>query len=125
MHKCKEETILDRQLRQMASKSSEMSKLQRIDRLVTGYDTSADDIEILNNPENSYSRNGTLFEPCTIIRSGFHNSKLIDEAILHLYLKNKFNVLNKKTQNNINILNYNSSEQFRPAYENDDNLIKL
>ncbi|CAG8585875.1 3994_t:CDS:2, partial [Gigaspora rosea] len=81
----------------------------------------SDDIEILNDQEDSYSRDETLFEPCTIIRSGFRNSKLIDEAMLHLYLKNKFDVPNKKTQNNINILHYNSNEQFRSAYENDDN----
>ncbi|CAG8564587.1 22147_t:CDS:2 [Gigaspora rosea] len=95
-----------------------------IDELNTNKDNS-DDIEILTDQEDSYNRNGTLFEPCTIIHSGFHNSKLIDEAMLHLYLKNKFYAPNNKTQNNINNLHYNSSEQFRPAYENDDNLIKL
>ncbi|CAG8817380.1 42985_t:CDS:2, partial [Gigaspora margarita] len=99
-----------------------------VDRLVIGYDTSANDIEMLNDQEDSYSKDGTnriLHEPCTIIYSRFCNSKLIDKVMLHLYLKNKFDVPNKKMQNNINIINYNSIEQFRPAYEDDDNLIKL
>lgn len=126
LHKCKEETILDRQLRQMATENPEMSKLRWIERSVVGYDTSANNIEILNNQEDSNIKDEILFDPCTIIRSRFHNTKLVDEAMLHLYLKGSFNVQRNESQNDIGILNYNNDKHhIRPANENDDNLIKL
>ncbi|CAG8528306.1 24357_t:CDS:2 [Cetraspora pellucida] len=50
-------------------------------RSVVGYDTSTDDIEIMNNLEDFNNGSISSFNPYTIIHSGFRNSKLVDEAI--------------------------------------------
>ncbi|CAG8639824.1 16859_t:CDS:2, partial [Cetraspora pellucida] len=108
-----------KQLRQMANKNSEMSKLHRIERSVIGYDTSVDDIEIMDDQEDFGVGTVFSFDPYTIIRSGFRNLQLVDKAMLHLHLKGKFNTINNY------VANYsNNKDQYRPAYESDDDLIR-
>ncbi|CAG8484762.1 10909_t:CDS:2, partial [Cetraspora pellucida] len=109
----------DKQLRQMANRNPEASKLRRIERSVVGYDMSTDDIELLNSQEDSNIKDESSFDPYTIIRSGFRNSKLVDEAMLHLHLKGGFKIRNEKLQNSEDIFN-----KFRPTCKNDNDLIQ-
>src|SRR5690242_4334522 len=68
----------------------EIAKIQRIERSVPGYDNTVD-AEMLDNQDNFGTDNLVLLNPYEIMRSGLYNTKFVDDAMLHLYLKDKFN----------------------------------
>ncbi|CAG8681747.1 5980_t:CDS:10, partial [Cetraspora pellucida] len=119
LHRCKKETILDKQLCQMANRNLEASKLWQIERSVVRYNMSTDNIELLNSQEDSDIKDESSFDLYAIICSGFYNLKLVDEAMLHLHLKDGFKIRNEKLQNSEDIFN-----KFKPTCKNDNNLIQ-
>jgi hypothetical protein len=128
LHRCAEETILDRQLRQMAEKNQEFAKVRRIERSITGYNALEDDeLEMLDDQEDFTFSNITTLDPHTIMRAGLHNIKFVDNAMLHLHLRGTFNIKDSEDlQDDIDILNCNNDNNlFRPCCENDDNLIQI
>ncbi|CAG8593008.1 24139_t:CDS:2 [Cetraspora pellucida] len=101
LHRCIEEMILDCQLRQMAYKNPEITKIQRIEQFITGYDNTGDaNILIFNDQSNFNTDNLTLLSPYNIIHSGLHNTNFAE------------------------ILYYNQDEQTRFSSIHDDQLIK-
>ncbi|RHZ84007.1 hypothetical protein Glove_86g42 [Diversispora epigaea] len=100
LHRCAEETTLDRRLRQMAHENLKIAKIRRIERSVVGYNNT-DDTEMLDDrdnfdvnnddQDNSSIDNSVSLNPYEIMCSGLQNEKFINDAVLHLYLKNKFN----------------------------------
>ncbi|CAG8774348.1 11045_t:CDS:1, partial [Cetraspora pellucida] len=72
--------------------------------------------------------NLTLSNPYEIICSGLNNIKFVNDAMLHLYLKNKFD--NRKENQSdpwkeCDTLNSDDEKQVQPSCEHDDYLIKL
>ncbi|CAG8645808.1 7134_t:CDS:2, partial [Cetraspora pellucida] len=74
---------------------------------------------VKNGYEDSNIKDESFFNPYAIICSGFCNSKLVDEEMLHLHLKGRFKIRNEKLQNSKDIFN-----KFRPTCKNDNNLIQ-
>ncbi|CAG8818100.1 362_t:CDS:2, partial [Racocetra persica] len=82
--------------------------------------------QILDKQDNFGTDNLVLLNPYEIMHSGLHNTKFVDDAMFHLYLKDKFN--DKKEgqlnfQRKFDTMNYDE-EHIRPSCENDSNLIK-
>ncbi|CAG8770664.1 3578_t:CDS:2, partial [Racocetra fulgida] len=99
-----------------------ITKIQRIERFITGYDNTGDaNILIFDDQSDFNTDDLTFLSPYNIMRSGLHNTNFVDNAMLYLYLKNKFN--KKKPsyfQKKAEILDYNQDEQTRFSNSKND-----
>ncbi|CAG8636944.1 1942_t:CDS:2, partial [Diversispora eburnea] len=74
LHRCTEETMLDRCLRQIVHKNLEIAKIRRIERSVIGYDNTGD-AEILLDQDDFNIDNLVSLDPYEIMHSRLHNTK--------------------------------------------------
>ncbi|CAG8507089.1 4548_t:CDS:2, partial [Racocetra persica] len=116
--------LFKKKTQESSDDKNDLRTILRIERSVIGYNTSIDDIEMLDSQENFDSTNVSSLNPHEVIWSRLCNTRLVDDAMLHLYLKGRFIMKGQENyQNKFGILNCNNEDQFRPSCENDDELI--
>jgi len=95
LHRCSEETALDRELRQNARNNPSLAKARRIERSVAGYDAEEeqalfDDCDNYHDMENTDPQHRPTFDPALIVRSGLRDLNMVDETTSHLRIRGRF-----------------------------------
>ncbi|CAG8571094.1 18407_t:CDS:2, partial [Racocetra fulgida] len=104
----------------------EIAKVQRIERSVIGYDNTGDAV-IQDDQDDLNFSNLTSSSPYEIMRSGLCNVKFVNDAMLHLYLKDKFNDKKKgqsSFQEEPDTIECDNEDEVRCSCENDNYLVK-
>ncbi|RHZ73186.1 hypothetical protein Glove_232g142 [Diversispora epigaea] len=127
LHQCAEEIVLDRHLRQVARENLEIAKIQQIERSVMEYDDIGD-VEIPIDQYDFDVDNSISLNPYEIMHTGLRDAKFVDDAMLHLYLKDKFNnknIVQSNSQEETDVSNNDKQKNYiRPSCENDNHLVK-
>lgn len=137
LHRCSDETALDRELREAARHEPISAKVQRVDRSVPGYDT----VEELSESEDEGMSNRISFvfdepgfNPDAIVRAGLKKLEKTEMTILPLRLRGRFNI-SLDTINNDSLADdicetdeevefTNVDDNVRSSTEFDENLLK-
>jgi hypothetical protein len=91
LHRCSEETALDRALREGSRHDATLLKARRVERSVPGYD--AIEEELCMSDDEDIDPNATLGEdnysldPVKIVKAGLSNLRMVDDAMTHLRLR--------------------------------------
>ena len=93
LHRCSEETALDRELREKARQDASLTKALRIERSVPGYDA-MEELALFDEQDDPRTNIAVYgdeaeFDPIAITKSGLKDRAGIDQAILPLRIRGR------------------------------------
>jgi hypothetical protein len=150
LHRCSEESALERELRQAAKDEPESARIQRIDRSSSAYDAAEDDLvsSLLDDQEIQFDgSNVSLTEgdsgfcPLSIIKCGLKDPDGVEMALLPLRLRGRFDPdlgisthpttrfqyqpdRNDDENMELPITISSNNDDVRPSTDSDENLLK-
>src|SRR5262249_9424035 len=95
LHRCSEETEIERTMRESSRHDAKLLKARRIERSIPGYDAVAEELAALDDIEDSQSSlsvgDDDVLDPAAVVRSGLLDREKIDEAMQFLRLRGRMN----------------------------------